>query len=70
MLLFWSSRYFVGFYSVWHLWNLILFGFGGQESLDLAEAARDHARQGSIEAVATLGGGCKQGQTGNFADRM
>ena len=70
MVLFWSSRYFVGFYSVWHLWNLILFGFGGQESLDLAEAARDHARQGSIEAVATLGAGWKRDQTANFADRM
>ena len=69
-MLFWSSRYFVGFYIVLPLWNLILFGLGGQESLDLAEAARDHARQGSIEAEATLGGGWKQGQTANFADYM
>ena len=49
---------------------MILFGLGGQESLDLAEAARDHPWQGSIEAVATLGAGWKQDQTANFADRM
>ena len=58
--------FFVGLCSVLCFWNVILFGLGGQESLDLVEAARDHAREGS--SVPEVG--WKQGQTLNFAGYM